>query len=101
MKNSCDQCLECPSCNIPMTKRMSDNKYFYACGYCYYDTNVIKFACAKESDLDSLVIQLKDSQTKGYLKKLYDHNLLKLKQNENLITSSSSFTAAGTYINNK
>jgi hypothetical protein len=43
----------------------------------------------KESDLDSLIFQLKESSTKGYLKKMYDHIINRLKDNEGLITESN------------
>jgi hypothetical protein len=86
MKNSCDQCLECPTCNIGLVKRFHDGKYMYSCPYCYWDTGSVKFACPKETDLDSLIYQLKESSTKGYLRKMYDHVLLKLKENEGLVS---------------
>lgn len=86
MKNTCDQCIECPTCNVPMNKRFYDGKYMYVCPYCYLDTGTIKFSCARETDLDGLIFQLKESQTKGYLRKMYEHVITKLKENENLST---------------
>jgi hypothetical protein len=84
MKNACDQCLECPLCNVILVKRFYGGKYMYMCPYCYWDTSTIKFASPKESDLDSLIYQLKDSASKGYLRKMYDHLIGKLKENEGL-----------------
>jgi hypothetical protein len=63
----------------------------YSCQYCFWDTSAIKFACAKETDLDSLIYQLKDSSSKGYLKKMYDHVLQKLKENEGLTSDCIIF----------
>jgi hypothetical protein len=60
----------------------------YMCTYCYWDTSNIKFACQKETDLDSLIHQLKESSNKGFLKKMYDHIMIKLKENEGLSTES-------------
>jgi hypothetical protein len=58
----------------------------YACPYCYWDTNSVKFACVKEIDLDSLIYQLKEFSMKGYLRKMYDHVLQKLRENEGLVS---------------
>lgn len=102
MKNTCDQCLECPSCGVALIKRYFDSydkstekyssrKYMYVCPYCYWDTSNIKFSCPKETDLDSLIYQLKDTSSKGYLKKMYDHTISKLKENEGLITDCNNF----------
>ena len=60
------------------------------CPYCYWDTANIKFACQKETDLDGLIHQLKDSTNKGLLKKMYDHVQLKLKENEGLSIDSKN-----------
>ncbi len=60
------------------------------CPYCYWDTANIKFACQKETDLDGLIHQLKDSTNKGLLKKMYDHVQLKLKENEGLSNDSKN-----------
>jgi hypothetical protein len=56
----------------------------YSCPNCYWDTASLKFACQKETDLDSLIHQLKDSTNKGLLKKMFDYCQLKLKENEGL-----------------
>ncbi len=58
------------------------------CPYCYWDTANIKFACPKETDLDSLIHQLKDSANKGFMKKMYDHLQNKLKENEGMTFES-------------
>lgn len=92
MKNSCDQCLECPLCFVALVKRQYNGKYLYVCPHCYWDTSNIKFSCTKESDLDSLIFQLKDSSVKGFLKKMYDHCTTKLKENDGLITESNPFS---------
>ena len=91
MKNTCDQCLECPNCSVGLVKRFMNGKYMYVCPFCYWDTTTIKFVTSKESDLDSLIFQLKESSTKGYLKKMYDHIINRLKDNEGLITECSIF----------
>jgi hypothetical protein len=86
MKNTCDQCLECPNCSVVLVTRCVNGKYLYICPYCYWDTTTIKFVISKESDLDSLIFQLKESSTKEYLKKMYDFIINRLKYNEGLIT---------------
>src|SRR6185312_11153372 len=90
MKNTCDQCMECPLCGVVLAKRHFDGKYIFMCPYCYWDTSNIKFSTAKETDLDSLIYQLKDSSNKGFLKKMYDHVLVKLKENENINSESTN-----------
>lgn len=60
-------------------------KFMYVCQYCYWDTSNIKFAFAKESELDNIIFQLKESYVKGSLKKMYDHVMNKLKENEGLV----------------
>ncbi len=52
LKNSCNYCLECPSCQIALVKRQSEGKFYYICPYCYWDTSNIKFSSQKESELD-------------------------------------------------
>lgn len=63
----------------------------YVCPYCYWDTSNIKFACQKETDLDSLIHQLKDSTNKGLLKKMYDYCNNKLTENEMLSIESKLY----------
>ena len=57
-------------------------KYVYFCTYCYWDTTEKKLTTDKETDLDNIIFQLKDTSNKGYLKKMYDHLVSKLKKNE-------------------
>lgn len=58
--------------------------WLYICSYCNWDTSVRKFAYAKESDLNMVIEQVKEHSNKGYLKKMYDSMMLKLKENEGL-----------------
>lgn len=83
-KNSCDQCLECPNCKVPLIKRVIDGKYVYACSYCSWDTSNIKFVTKDENDIEGLIYQLKESNVKGYLRKAYDGALNRLKSNEDM-----------------
>lgn len=82
IKNSCDQCLECPTCKIALIKKVIDGKYVYGCNYCSWDTSNIKFVSKDENDIEGLIYQLKESNIKGYLKKAYDLTLNKLKGND-------------------
>lgn len=81
LKNSCDQCMECPNCRVVLNKKVIDGKYLYACSYCSWDTTSIKFVTKEENDIELLIYQLKDSSVKGYLKKNYDIVLNRLKEN--------------------
>ena len=54
----------------------------YFCTYCYWDTTEKKLTTDKETDLDNIIFQLKDTSNKGYLKKMYDYLVSKLKKNE-------------------
>jgi len=80
LKNSCDQCMECPNCRVVLNKKVIDGKYLYACSYCSWDTTSIKFVSKEENDIEMLIYQLKESSVKGYLKKNYDLVLSKLKE---------------------
>lgn len=84
MRNRCDQCLECPNCNIALTKKYSQNKHYYGCNYCNWDTSNIKFSTENELDLNGLIYQLKAFNNKGYLEKNYNLISNKLKSNEQL-----------------
>ena len=48
-----------------------------------------KFDFNTIDDFDSLIYQLKESSSKGYLRKMYDHVLNKLKDNEGLVSDSN------------
>lgn len=82
IKNSCDQCLECPSCKVVLNKKLIDGKFVYACSYCFWDSSNIKFVSKEEVEIEGLIYQLKDSNIKGYLRKYYDNVLNKLKSND-------------------
>jgi hypothetical protein len=69
---------------------MINSLYLYVCPYCYWDTENIKFACQKETELDGYVQDLKESTNKGLLKKMFDHIQTKLKDNEGLNSDSKS-----------
>lgn len=53
-------------------KRVVDDKHFYSCSYCLWDTTNIKFVSKNESDIEGLIFQLKETNIKGYLRKNYD-----------------------------
>ena len=82
LKNSCDQCLECPNCKLILIKKQIDGKFVYSCSYCSWDTSNIKFISKEENDIEMLIYQLKESNIKGYLKKNYDLVNGNLKKNE-------------------
>jgi len=60
--------------------------WVYICSYCNWDTSVRKFAYAKESDLSLVIDQVKEHSNKGFLRKMYDCVVFKLKENEGLFT---------------
>ncbi len=60
--------------------------WVYICSYCNWDTSVRKFAYAKESDLSLVIDQIKEHSNKGFLRKMYDCVVFKLKENEGLFT---------------
>ena len=62
----------------------------YACPYCYWDTSNIKFAKAKETDLDILIGQLQERSCSGLLKRMYSYSLNKLKKQEDLFIEEKS-----------
>jgi len=62
------------------------SKFVYFCTYCYWDTTEKKLTTDKETDLDNIIFQLKDTSSKGYMKKMYDHLVSKLKKNDQAIT---------------
>ena len=90
IKSTCDLCLECPLCFSGLVKRCYNNTFMYACPYCYWDTSNIKFAKAKETDLDILIGQLQERSCSGFLKRMYTHALNKLKKQENIFAEEKS-----------
>lgn len=71
-KNRCDQCLECPNCKTGLVKRVVDDKHFYSCTYCLWDTTNVKLVSKNESDIEGIIYQLKEASIKGFLRKNYD-----------------------------
>jgi hypothetical protein len=60
--------------------------WLYICSYCNWDTSVRKFAYSKENELSMVIEQVKEHSNKGYLKKMYDSVIFKLKEREGLST---------------
>jgi hypothetical protein len=59
-----------------------NRKFVFYCQYCNWSSSENKLIFNKEADAASAAFQIKDFYNKGYLKKMYDHLVDKLKKNE-------------------
>ena len=81
---TCEKCLECPICFIPLIKKTFYNKHYLYCTSCFWNSSNVHISEKKEKDFEIYISTLYQHKSSGFFKRTFDEILTKL-NNENIV----------------